>query len=53
MGRHRPVAATTGFSAWQPAMLAPQAGFGQKQTFCQNVYHVFSVFTKFDMTVPL
>lgn len=32
MGRYRPVAATTGFSTCQPAMLARPAGFGQKRT---------------------
>ena len=29
--RFLPVAATSGFSTWQPAMLASMAGFGQNQ----------------------
>lgn len=32
-GRYRPVAAISGFSNWQPAMLARPAGFGQVPSF--------------------
>jgi hypothetical protein len=32
-GRFPPVAATIGFSIWQPGMLALMVEFGQEQTF--------------------
>lgn len=32
-GRYRPVAATAGFSSWQPAMLNRTTGFCQQRTF--------------------